>query len=68
MEYSCSLHGIRKQREREREEERVLRQDVAPMDMLPVTYFLQLDSTSELFLHCPMLPARYEHLGEVIIL
>jgi hypothetical protein len=46
--------------------ERGLKQDAAPKDIAPVTYSLRLNSTSELFLYCPILPSSYDYVGEVI--
>jgi len=38
----------------------------ASKDIPSVTYSLQLNSTSELFLYCPILPSSYDYVGEVI--
>jgi hypothetical protein len=49
-------------RKRAMETERSSKQDVAPKNMLQVTYFVQLGLTSESFQHFKINPTNYESI------
>jgi hypothetical protein len=55
---------VRKQRKREYKKRSG--QDIICKDMTPVTQFLQLDPTSYLFNHLPIIPSYYEFMKGLI--